>query len=183
MTEFTSSRTVLSRVRRLAIAASIAVVVRLRVSGQVVLALCAVLAMSIGVPTAAAAATPGNGNGNGANSANAKLCQHNGWQNLFRTDGTRFASQDDCVSYGAQGGTILTSPPTSQSQPDCEANGGQFSTTNDPFGGLGTFLWSCSGYDQATAGNTIAQDCFDDGGIPTTFFDVNGVLRGTSCYT
>jgi hypothetical protein len=113
---------------------------------------------------------------------NAQLCQKNGWQNLFRTDGTGFASQDDCVSYGAQGGTILTTPPASQSQLDCEANGGQFSTTNDPSGGPGIFQWSCSGYNQATAGNTIAQDCFNDGGIPNTFFDSNGVLRGTSCY-
>jgi hypothetical protein len=148
------------------------------VSGRVVLALCAVLAMAIGVATA----TAGSGNGNGGNSANAKLCQKNGWHNLFRTDGTGFASQDECVSYGAQGGTILTSPPASQSQLDCEANAGQFSTTNDPFGGPGIFLWSCSGYSQATAGNTIAEDCFDDGGIPNTFFDSNGVLRGTSCY-
>jgi hypothetical protein len=142
---------------------------RLRVSGRTVLALSAVLALSIGVATATA--------GNAGNAANANLCQKNGWQNLFRTDGIGFASQGDCVSYGAQGGTILT-----QSQRDCEANGGQFSTTNDPFGGPGILLWSCSGYNQATAGNTIAQDCFDDGGIPTTFFDANGVLRGTSCY-
>jgi hypothetical protein len=142
----------------------------------VVLALCALLTLSAGVATASAR------DGNGGNSANAKLCQMNGWQHVFRADGTRFASQEDCVSYGAHGGTILTSPPANQSQLDCEANGGQFSTTNDPFGGPGVFMWSCSGYSQATAGNTIAEDCFDDGGIPNTFFDSNGVLRGTSCY-
>jgi hypothetical protein len=135
---------------------------RLRVTGRTVLAPCAVLALSVGVATATAR------NDSRGNSVNAKLCQKNGWQNLFRTDGTGFTSQDDCVSYGAQGGTILTSPPASQSQLDCEANSGHFSTTDDPFGGLGMFLWSCSGYNQASAGNTIPQDCFDDGGIPTS---------------
>jgi hypothetical protein len=130
-------------------------------------------------PIGVATATADTG---GGNSANVKLCQNGGWQTLFRADGTGFASYQNCASYGATGGTILTSPPASQSQTDCERYGGQFSTTNDPFGGPGIFLWSCSGYDQATAGNTIAQDCFDDGGIPNSFFDSNGVLRGTSCY-
>jgi hypothetical protein len=40
------------------------------------------------------------------NSANAKLCQKGGWATLVRSDGTAFASQSDCVSYGAIGGTL-----------------------------------------------------------------------------
>lgn len=46
----------------------------------------------------------------GGNSANAKLCQKNGWINLVRTDGSTFAGDGDCVSYGAQGGTLLPKP-------------------------------------------------------------------------
>jgi hypothetical protein len=42
----------------------------------------------------------------GGNSANAHLCQKDGWMNLVRSDGTGFGNQGDCVSYGAQGGTL-----------------------------------------------------------------------------
>ena len=52
-----------------------------------------------------ATAKPGSGN-----SANAKLCKS--WQTLYRSDGSSFANKDDCVSYGAMGGVILTEPPT-----------------------------------------------------------------------
>ena len=49
------------------------------------------------------AATASDG---GGNSANAKLCQKNGWMNLLASDGTAFSNQGDCVSYGAQGGIL-----------------------------------------------------------------------------
>jgi hypothetical protein len=42
----------------------------------------------------------------GGNSANAKLCQKGGWQTLMDSSAASFSSQDACVSYGAQGGTI-----------------------------------------------------------------------------
>jgi hypothetical protein len=42
----------------------------------------------------------------GGNSANAQLCQKGGWMSLVRSDGTGFGNQGDCVSYGAQGGTL-----------------------------------------------------------------------------
>lgn len=61
-----------------------------------VLAALAALALVVGAVGASAG---------GGNSANAKLCQKNGWQNLFRADGSPFANQGACVSYGAQGGT------------------------------------------------------------------------------
>ena len=66
---------------------------------RMVLVLCAALALTIGVATATA------GNGNGGNSANAKLCQKDGWMSMVGADGTTFANQDACVSYGAHGGT------------------------------------------------------------------------------
>jgi hypothetical protein len=47
--------------------------------------------------------------GPGGNSANAKLCKD--WESLYKEDGSRFVDRGDCTSYGAEGGTILTSPP------------------------------------------------------------------------
>ena len=66
------------------------------------LVLCMVLALTIAV----AGATAGGGN-----SANAKLCQKDGWRNWVQADGSAFKNQGDCVSYAAQGGT-LTPPST-----------------------------------------------------------------------
>ena len=43
----------------------------------------------------------------GGNSGNAKACQKNGWQQLQMSTGSAFASQDECVSYGARGGTLF----------------------------------------------------------------------------
>jgi hypothetical protein len=42
----------------------------------------------------------------GGSSANAKLCQHGGWATLMDSSATPFASQGECVSYGARGGVI-----------------------------------------------------------------------------
>ena len=55
----------------------------------------------------AAVAAPPTGAAAGGNSANAKLCQKDGWKTLYRGDGSTFANQGDCVSYGAHGKTIL----------------------------------------------------------------------------
>ena len=57
-----------------------------------------VVSLSVGVTTATAG---------GGNSANAKACQKGGWQNLVQADQTAFNNQDECVSYGAHGGTLL----------------------------------------------------------------------------
>lgn len=61
----------------------------------------AVLAPCIGATNAAA----------GGNSANAKTCQSNGWQNFTQANGTPFVNQGDCVSYGAQGGILTPKSP------------------------------------------------------------------------
>jgi hypothetical protein len=47
----------------------------------------------------------------GGNSANAHACQKDGWQLWVRADQTPFANQDECVSYGAQGGTLTVPLP------------------------------------------------------------------------
>lgn len=49
--------------------------------------------------------------GPGGNSANAKLCQKGGWEDLQRSDGTPFANQGACVSYAARGGTLEPKAP------------------------------------------------------------------------
>lgn len=45
------------------------------------------------------------------NSENAHLCQKGGWEDLRGEDGTRFANQGECVSHGAQGGTLVALDP------------------------------------------------------------------------
>src|SRR5262245_16913197 len=77
---------------------------------RMVLLLCAVFALTVGVATATAG---------GGNSANAKLCQKNGWQTLYPSTGGTFTSEEACVSYLATGGTL-----ESKSQHDCESFGG-----------------------------------------------------------
>jgi hypothetical protein len=66
-----------------------------------------VSAASVGTATAKPA-PPGPGN-----SAAAKACQNDGWQNLVASDGATFASQDECVAYAAHGGVLAAKPPTS----------------------------------------------------------------------
>ena len=62
----------------------------------------------------------------GGNSGNAKLCQKGGWMNLVRADGTTFANQDECVAYGASGGTIAPKPQDKTGQEVCAEFGGSF---------------------------------------------------------
>jgi hypothetical protein len=72
---------------------------------RVLLVLCTTIALTVGVAAAMG--------GNGGNSANAKLCYKGGWQTLARSNGSSFASQDACVSYAANGGTLLHAAPIS----------------------------------------------------------------------
>ena len=123
---------------------------------SVVLAL--TVALSLGVAAASAA--------KGGNSENAKLCQKNGWTKLVRSDGSSFANQGECVSYGAQGSTLVRK---TKSQLDCESFGSVFST--DPATDLsgitnlpgGTFIWSCNGVIlTGSQYTTLADDCSAD---------------------
>jgi hypothetical protein len=43
----------------------------------------------------------------GGNSANAKLCQKNGWEALQTSSGGTLSSQGDCVVYAANGGPLF----------------------------------------------------------------------------
>jgi len=61
------------------------------------------VSLSVGVATATAA--------KGGNSANARLCQKGGWEDLVRKeDGTAFKNQGKCVSYAARGGMLMAKP-------------------------------------------------------------------------
>src|SRR5262245_9012059 len=98
---------------------------------------CAAFALTAGVATA----TPSDG----GNSTVAKLCQKGGYRSLIRSDGSSFASQDDCVSYGAQGNTLNFK---TESQLDCEAFGGTFGTgPNLTTSTFDTVFWVCNGWD------------------------------------
>jgi hypothetical protein len=67
------------------------------------LASAAIVAIAaIGVPLATATTAVAGGGNSGA----AKACQKGGWQHLVRADGTAFTSEEDCVSYAAQGGVF-----------------------------------------------------------------------------
>jgi hypothetical protein len=127
---------------------------RLRVALPCVLALVAVVWLA-----PAALADEGN-------SENAKACQKGGWALLTTSSGESFANQGDCVSYGAQGGTLV---PKTQSQLDCESFGSVYST--DPATDLsgivnlpgGVFIWSCNGVRLTGAQfNTLTADCIAD---------------------
>jgi hypothetical protein len=107
---------------------------------------CAALALSVGLATATG--------GNGGNSANAKLCQKGGWQTLYRSDGSSFVSEEACVSYAAEGGTLSAIPPVfQQAASHCTAAGGTFTIGNGA-------AWTCGPlpFDQ-TLSSTLAGDC------------------------
>lgn len=65
------------------------------------------LVLAAGAVAGPAAAAPGG------NSDNAQACHKGGWESLARTEdpGTAFLDQDECVSYGAQGGTLVPYVP------------------------------------------------------------------------
>lgn len=69
---------------------------------------------------------------NSGNSANAKLCQKGGWQDLATSTGESFQNQGQCVSYAAKGGALsLKATPIARFQAICESGGGFF-LTSDP---------------------------------------------------
>jgi hypothetical protein len=65
-----------------------------------------------------AAVGPTSALAGGGNSANAKLCQKNGWQTAQSDEGGSFSSNDDCTAYAAGGGTLFT-PALVHTQDGC----------------------------------------------------------------
>jgi hypothetical protein len=128
----------------------------------------AALALTVGVSTATAG--HGHGKGKGGNSAAAHACQHGGYKNFTRSDGTSFKNTGACVSYAAHGGTLVAK---SQAQLDCESFGGTF-TLGGPFA-LGTSVWTCVWAntdltDYTTKFNTLSNDCLTLAPTGTIFY-------------
>jgi hypothetical protein len=101
-----------------------------------------VLALAVGAIAAAPA-----GAAAGGNSANAKLCQKDGWKTLYRGDGSTFANQGDCVSHGARGNAILPEPNAWKAA--CEQDGATFSISHTYTDGVtplppGWYAYACT---------------------------------------
>ena len=119
-------------------------------------------ALMVGVSAAEAA--------KGGNSENAKLCQKGGWQDLVGSGGQRFASEAECVSHAAQGGTVREPTLMERWQAICEDNGGRFATNDS-----GT-QWQCLGFSGGQVTNeALAQVCTEAGGRPTDIFITTGI--------
>ena len=84
----------------------------------------------------------------GGNSDTAHTCQQNGWQTVVRQDGTSFASQGDCVSYGAHGGVLKPKPtgPIAVSEPTFGLDVNTCSVRIPVTPGIDTVLYGVSGY-------------------------------------
>lgn len=150
-----------------------------------VLMSCVALALTVGVAAAA------GGNGDGGNSANAKACQKGGWQSLHPAGGGSFKNEGDCVSYLTHGGGTFTG----DSQHDCEAVGGTFTT--DPslslWGDNPQFvLWSCNAIPDSPSGSAYRTgagdtDCHTDGvpygGAGLLYYPIGAGPWDTSCFT
>jgi hypothetical protein len=120
-----------------------------------------------------------------ANDANAKLCQHGGWQAWVRADYTPFLDQGECVSYAAHGGTLTA--PASAAQTVCESYGGTFGNTNSTMGSWPTILWTCnylpyvSEDDQQAKFIALADACLAGGG--TGWASSGGEYSGRAYFT
>src|SRR5947209_12938816 len=85
----------------------------------------------------------------GGNSDAAHECQQNGWQTVIRQDGTSFANQGDCVSYGARGGVlkVKATPPVTRavSAPVFNLDANTCSVTVPYTAGIDTVLYGVNG--------------------------------------
>jgi hypothetical protein len=87
-----------------------------------------------------------------AKSANAKLCQHGGWQSVMDSSAVPFSNEGDCASYGARGGAVYAL--ASLEVEPC---------ANQPFDGL---CVSTSGF--GLAPTTFATTPIMKNGVPVT---------------
>ena len=110
----------------------------------------------------------------GGNSGNAKLCQKNGWMQVQTATGGRFATEDACVSYAAQGG-ILFAPTVTVLSAAC---------TSDLFSSMEKVFFSAAGFTPSSSLTAnIASDSPSD--VTTTVsspsaFDISGSANGNA---
>ena len=83
----------------------------------------------------------------------------------MRSDGSVFASEEDCTSYGAQGGTV-TADPHPEARAVCVSYGGTFRLGGaDP-----RVLWTCgdipytSDEDLYAVARALSRPCVESGG-------------------
>jgi hypothetical protein len=118
----------------------------------------ALVALSAVVAGSVAAKPAGSGPGN---SPNAKLCQKGGWQSLVRSNGTSFASEEECTAYAAQGGTLRPKPTYPQAQALCESYGGTFGVGGPDLVQAGApgalVVWVCNGVPLVDVATTAAR--------------------------
>jgi hypothetical protein len=121
-----------------------------------------VSALVVGVSTAAAA--------NAGNAANAMLCQKGGWRDLVTSTGAGFASEWDCVSYAAHGGTPLPRYQYLQSQYQaiCAEHDGLF------------FLNGEAGWGCRSSVGSLTQDSY--GALSTPCQEAGGTPSGTASH-
>jgi len=119
--------------------------------------LAALVAVSIACVTAAAGLAA-----EGGNSENAHLCQSGGWQEWVQADRSPFANQGDCVSYGAQGGTLT--PVASAAQLLCESFGGVYGGPEPPT------VWTCTYQFTGARSFALFLQCASDAGIGSSTF-------------
>ena len=127
-------------------------------SRPLVLAVLVALTVSVlvvGVSAAAAA--------NAGTSASAELCRKGGWRDVVSSTGTGFASERDCVSYAAHGGTPLTRYQYLQSQYQaiCEEHRGTFSSSEAGWG-----CRSSVGALTQASYDALSTPCQEAGGTP-----------------
>jgi hypothetical protein len=118
------------------------------------------LAAAVAALSLAVAVAPAMAGKTGPNNASAKLCQKGGWQTLYQTTAPyAFASEQECVSYAAQGGSLLVDPPSSAAL--CVVLGGSFVA-----GDGNPILWDCNRSTGFTGEEfqRLAPACFTDGG-------------------
>jgi hypothetical protein len=114
----------------------------------------------------------------GGNSANAKLCQKGGWENLVSSTGTAFTSEEACTSYAARGGTLSPKPTFEQQyQTTCENAGGSFVVVSTTSGNR----WECSRFDPLlpdfiSLESALAPICTAAGGQPGGIPDAESLV-------
>jgi hypothetical protein len=101
------------------------------------------------------------------NSDAAHTCQQGGWQTVVRQDGTSFANQGDCVSYGAHGGVLkpkVAVPLThSVSAPMFNLDANTCSVTVPYTAGIDTVLYGVNGQPETPITHDVTVTGGNDG--------------------
>jgi hypothetical protein len=136
---------------------------------------------------ALAAVIAGSAFAGGGNSGNAQACQQNGWQSLFRANGTGFVNQSECVQYGANGGTLYHGENFSEMQAwSAGASEGTTPAPNQPTtfsGGTIDSLFGATPVWWFPAGGVLAAGPYFNGFANGAHFLFTGLNVNTAKFT